>query len=162
MHCALNVANNPELSSFCIEGNVLHGGLDTSEVKDSCTESAVKSNKRKERQSNTKHQEDVLNYMKERNLGDSRSRKVTMLKDLTIALSVLNTTWIEMDNKIVALEDDNDLDTNPRKQARLANYKSILRENGVFRNRKKFISQNDVLAVTNFNLTFSYALCGWE
>lgn len=30
-----------------------------------------------------------------------------------------------------------------------------------FRNRKKFISQN-VLAVTNFNLTFSYALCGWE
>ena len=34
-----------------------------------------------------------------------------------------------MDNKIVALEDDNDLDTNPRKQARLANYKSILREN---------------------------------
>lgn len=104
--------------------------MDTSEVKGSCTESAVKSNKRKERQSNTKHQEDVLNYMKERNLCDSRSSKVTMLKDLTIALSVLNITWIEMDNKIVALEDDNNgLDTNPRKQARLANYKSILREN---------------------------------
>ena len=129
LHCALTVANNPELSSFCLEGNVLHGGLDTSEVKGSSTESAVKSNKRKERQSNTKHQEDVLNYMKERNLGDSRSSKVTMLKDLTIALSVLNTTWIEMDNKIVALEDDNNLDANPRKQARLVNYKSILREN---------------------------------
>ena len=34
-------------------------------------------------------------------------------------------------------------------------------EHGVFRNRKNFVSQN-VLAVTNFNLTFSYALCGWE
>ena len=34
-------------------------------------------------------------------------------------------------------------------------------EHGVFRNRKKSISQN-VLAVTNFDLTFSYALCGWE
>ena len=34
-------------------------------------------------------------------------------------------------------------------------------EHGVFRNRKKTISQN-VLAVTNFDLTFSYALCGWE
>ena len=99
MHCALNVANNPELSSYCLEGNVLHGGLDTSKVKGSSTESAVKSSKRKERQSNTKHQEDVLNYMKERNLGDSRSSKVTMLKDLTIALSVLYTTWIEMDNR---------------------------------------------------------------
>ena len=34
-------------------------------------------------------------------------------------------------------------------------------EHGVFRNRKKAISQN-VLAVSNFDLTFSYALCGWE
>ena len=30
-----------------------------------------------------------------------------------------------------------------------------------FRNRKKFISQN-VLGVANFDLTFAYALCGWE
>jgi DDE superfamily endonuclease len=36
-----------------------------------------------------------------------------------------------------------------------------IEEHGVFRNRKKYISQN-VLAVVNFNLTFSYALCGWE
>lgn len=31
----------------------------------------------------------------------------------------------------------------------------------VFRNRKKGITQN-VLAVANFDLTFAYALCGWE
>ena len=30
-----------------------------------------------------------------------------------------------------------------------------------FRNRKKFVSQN-VLAVANFDLTYSYALFGWE
>ena len=34
-------------------------------------------------------------------------------------------------------------------------------DNGRFRNRKGFISQN-VLAVVNFDLTFSYALTGWE
>ena len=34
-------------------------------------------------------------------------------------------------------------------------------EQGVFRNRKKFISQN-LLAVSNFDMTFSYALAGWE
>jgi DDE superfamily endonuclease len=36
-----------------------------------------------------------------------------------------------------------------------------IEEHGFFRNRKKYISQN-VLAVVNFDLTFSYALCGWE
>ena len=36
-----------------------------------------------------------------------------------------------------------------------------LEEQGVFRNRKKFISQN-LLAVSNFDMTFSYALAGWE
>ena len=30
-----------------------------------------------------------------------------------------------------------------------------------FRNRKKFVSQN-VLGVVNFDMTFAYALCGWE
>ena len=36
-----------------------------------------------------------------------------------------------------------------------------LEEHGVFRDRKKLITQN-ILAVANFNMTFSYALCGWE
>jgi hypothetical protein len=67
--------------------------------------------------------------MKERNLGDLKSSKVTMLKDLTIALSVLNATWIEMDDKIAALEDDDDLQTNPRKHTRLLTYRSKLAEN---------------------------------
>lgn len=34
-------------------------------------------------------------------------------------------------------------------------------EQGLFRNRKGFISQN-VLGVVNFDLTFSYVLAGWE
>jgi hypothetical protein len=74
---------------------VLHGGIDTAEVIGSTSESAVKSKKRKERLSNSKHQEDVFNCMKDRNLGDSKSGKITMLKDLNIALSVLNTSWAE-------------------------------------------------------------------
>jgi hypothetical protein len=37
----------------------------------------------------------------------------------------------------------------------------LLEEQGVFRNRKKFISQN-LLAVSNFDMTFAYALAGWE
>jgi hypothetical protein len=36
-----------------------------------------------------------------------------------------------------------------------------LEEQGVFRNRKKFISQN-LLSVSNFDMTFAYALAGWE
>lgn len=123
MHKALEAASNPELSSYCLEGNVLHGGLDTAEVIGSTSESAVKSKKRIERLSNSKHQEDVLNYMKERNLGDSKSGKITILKDLNIALSVLNTTWAELDNKIVALEDDNDVHLSVKKQARLIKIK---------------------------------------
>jgi hypothetical protein len=107
------------LSGFCLEGNVLHGGLDTSEVAATSSESAAKA--RKEKQSTTKHQEDDLNYMKERNLGDLKSDKQN---DLTIALSVLNTTWIETDNKIAALEDDDDLETNTRKHDRLLTHRS--------------------------------------
>ena len=57
--------------------------------------------------------------MTERNLGDSKSGKITMLKDLNITLSVLNTTWAELDNRIVALEDDNDVHLSVKKQARL-------------------------------------------
>jgi hypothetical protein len=34
-------------------------------------------------------------------------------------------------------------------------------EQGPFRNRKGFLSQN-VLAVVNFDMTFSYCLAGWE
>jgi hypothetical protein len=36
-----------------------------------------------------------------------------------------------------------------------------LEEQGVFRNWKKFIRQN-LLAVSNFDMTFAYALAGWE
>jgi hypothetical protein len=49
--------------------------LDTSEVTATSSESAAKA--RKEKQSTTKHQEDDLNYMKERNLGDLKSSKET-------------------------------------------------------------------------------------
>jgi hypothetical protein len=49
--------------------------LDTSEVTATSSESAAKA--RKEKQSTTKHQEDDLNYMKERNLGDLKSSEVT-------------------------------------------------------------------------------------
>lgn len=34
-------------------------------------------------------------------------------------------------------------------------------EQSTFRNRKKFISQNE-LAVANFDFTFAYALPGWK
>ena len=36
-----------------------------------------------------------------------------------------------------------------------------IEDQAVFRNRKKSLSQN-VLGVCNFDLTFSYVLCGWE
>lgn len=76
--------------------------------------------KKKERQSGVKDQQDVLAYMKERNAGDLMSNKVTMIKDLNISLSVLTNCWQELDKTLMTLEDDVDIENDPRKKARLA------------------------------------------
>jgi hypothetical protein len=87
----------------------------------------VKRQKKKERQSAVRHQQDVLTFMKERNAADVMDSRVTMIKDLNISLSVLNTCWQDMDKTVMTLEDAEDIDTNPRKKARLLSYQSKIR-----------------------------------
>lgn len=128
-HLSLECMNNPELTGYCLEGNVLHGGLDTSDGIASDGVLVAKVNKRKDRLSQVQHQQEMLSYMKERNIGDLRSSKITMLKDLNIALSVLSTSWQELDKTMMNLEDDPDLLSNPRKIARLSVYRLKLAEN---------------------------------
>ena len=114
-HISLETINNPELSGYCLEGNVIDGGLDTSEKESTDGGSTSKSHKKKERQSGVKHQQDVLAYMKERNAGDLMSSKVTMIKDLNISLSVLTTCWQELDKTLITLEEDVDIVDKKRK-----------------------------------------------
>ena len=76
-----------------------------------------------------KRQQDVLAYMKERNAGDLISIKVTMIKDLNISLSVLTTCWQELDKTLMLLEDDIDIENNPRKRARLEVYRIKMGDN---------------------------------
>jgi hypothetical protein len=128
-HIALETINNPELSGYCLEGNVIDGGLDTAEKESTVVGSTSKSEKKKERQSSVKHQQDVLAYMKERNAGDLISSKVTMIKDLNISLSVLTTCWQELDKTLMLLEDDIDIENNPRKRARLEVYRIKMGDN---------------------------------
>ena len=95
-HLALECINNPELTGYCFEGNVLHEGLDTADTEETGTSNKIanpKDNKRKERHGNVQYQRDMLNYMQERNCGDVRANQVTMLKELNIALSVLTQTF---------------------------------------------------------------------
>jgi hypothetical protein len=127
LHVALESANNPELTSYCLEGNALEGGLDTAE--NAARGSSVKRQKKKERQSAVRHQQDVLTFMKERNPADVMDSRVTMIKDLNISLSVLNTCWQDMDKTVMTLEDAEDIDTNPRKKGRLLSYQSKIRDN---------------------------------
>ena len=70
------------------------------------------------------YQMDMLNYMKERNCGHVRANQVTMLKELNIALSVQTTSWFELDKTVMLLEEDPNVLGNPRKMARLLNYRS--------------------------------------
>ena len=90
-HIALETIDNPELSGYCSEGNVIDGGHDTAEKENIVGGSTSKSEKKKEKQSGVKHQQDVLAYMNEQNAGDLISSKVTMIKDLNISLSMLTT-----------------------------------------------------------------------
>jgi hypothetical protein len=118
LHLALEGANNPELTSYCLEGNSIAGGLNTAET-DRATHSgsSSKSQKKKERQSAVKHQQEVLTFMKDRNAADVMSSKVTMIKDLNESLSVLNNCWQAMDKTVQSLEDDVDIDTNQLRSA---------------------------------------------
>ena len=47
LHLSLEAINNPELSGYCLEGNVIDGGLDTAET--ASTDGAIKSKNQKKR-----------------------------------------------------------------------------------------------------------------
>ena len=60
------------LSGYCLEGNVLHGGLDTADGAETDKPDGVvkpKYMKRKDKDSIVQYQRDMLHYMKERNVG---------------------------------------------------------------------------------------------
>ena len=76
-----------------------------------------------------KHQQEVLSHMKERNAGDFISSKLTIIKDLNISLSVLTACWQELDKTLMLLEDDIDIENNPRKRARLDLYRIKMGDN---------------------------------
>ena len=46
-HIALETINNPELSGYCLRGNVIDGGLDTAEKESTVCGSASKSEKKR-------------------------------------------------------------------------------------------------------------------
>ena len=129
LHLSLESINNPELSGYCLEGNVLDGGLDTAES--ASNDGAVKpiTQKKKDRQNNIKHQQDVLAFMKERVVAEQINSKITMIKDLNISLSVLTTCWQDLDKTLLLLEESIDIEINPRKKARLEVYRTKMGEN---------------------------------
>ena len=114
---SLEAINNPELSGYRLEGNVIDGGLDTVETASTDGAGKSKNQKKKERQNSINHQQDVLTFMKERIAADLINSKITMINDLNISLSVLTTCWQELDKTLMALEDSIDIEINPRKKA---------------------------------------------
>lgn len=128
LHESLAVANNPELAAFCVEGNVIEGGLDTADAASTASKDVSRKAKKKA-SSNFDAQEEMVKIMKLRREDELKSQAISMRKDLNLSLAVLHNTWHELDKTLITLEDSADFETNPRKSARHSNYKLKMAEN---------------------------------
>jgi hypothetical protein len=113
------------LSAFCVEGNVIDGGLDTADDSSAPVKEAAKKAKKR---SLYNAQEEMVKVMQLRREDELKSQAISMRKDLTVSISILSATWSELDKTLISLEDSPDFETNPRKIARHTTYSQRMKE----------------------------------
>ena len=124
LHESLLAAGNPELTAFCVEGNEIDGGLDTADGKSAPVGEVKKSRKRPQQDG----QSEMIKIMQQRREDDQVSQVVNMRKDLNITLSLLSTTWQDLDKTVMILEEAPDFSTNEKKKARYVTYQLKIAE----------------------------------
>lgn len=127
LHEKLKQLGNPELTAFCLEGNVLPGGFDSGINGGDCanTETPI------ERSSNNKNasikiQQDMVNVMRERSSNEGASNTASIRRDLNVAMSVLTTSYMSTEKRLSELEVADDAESNPKKKAKIIYYEKLL------------------------------------